>query len=260
MSRSTLRFVPTLRADESPSREAVVALAAQYERCGCRRVTGLLPQAGWAVSRSRVERLWKQEGLKAPAKQPKRGRLWIAVGSYLRLRLAYRLHVWSWDFILDRTEDGPPLKLLVVLDEWSRECRALLVARRVCASAVLDGFADLMQERGVPAYLRPDDGPEMVAATLRGWLGRVRAQTVYITLGSPCWNGYCESFSAKLRYEFQNRELFTTLYEAQVLAEYWRMHFNRVRPHSALGHGPPVPETVMPTRQPPSRIRPRPAA
>jgi len=252
--------VPTPRPDEAPLRRAVIALAAQYGRYGYRRVTALLGQEGWAVSHSRVERLWKQEGLKVPAKQPKRGRLWLADGSCVRLRPAYRDHVWSWDFVMDRTDDGRSLKLLVVLDEWSRECLAIRVERRIRAGDVLEVFADLMQERGVPAFIRSDNGPEMVSGTLRGWLGRVGAQTLYITPGSPWENGYCESFNGKLRDELLNREVFSTRYEAQVLAERWRRHYNRVRPHSALGYRPPAPEAVMvhPLRS--DQMLPRPAA
>jgi transposase InsO family protein len=245
IGRSTIRYVPTPRADEGPLRAAVVRLAAQYGRYGYRRVTALLGREGWQVSRSRVERLWKQEGLRVPARQPKRGRLWLADGSCVRLRPAGRHHVWSWDFVMDRTVDGRPLKLLVVLDEWSRECLAIRVARRLRATDALEVFADLMQEHGVPAFLRSDNGPEMVARVLRGWLGRVGAGTLYITPGSPWENGYCESFNGKLRDELLNRELFTTLREAQVLVEDWRVHYNRVRPHSALGYRPPAPETIM---------------
>jgi transposase InsO family protein len=160
---------------------------------------------------------------------------------------------------MDRTDDGRPLKLLVVLDEWSRECLAIRVARRLRAGDVLAVFADLIQERGVPTYLRSDNGPEMVSRTLRGWLGRVGAGTLYITPGSPWENGYCESFNGKLRDALLHRELFNTLYEAQVLAERWRMHYNRVRPHSALGYRPPAPEAAMtaPTRT--DQLRPLPA-
>jgi len=260
IARSSIRYVPSPRADEGPLRQAVIRLAAQYGRYGYRRVTGLLAQEGWEASRSRVERLWKQEGLRVPARQPKRGRLWLADGSCVRLRPAYRHHVWSWDFVMDRTEDGRPLKLMVVLDEWSRECLALVVARRLRATDVLQVFADLMQVHGVPAHLRSDNGPEMVATTLRGWLGRVGAGPLYITPGSPWENGYCESFNGKLRDELLNRELFTTLYEAQVLVEQWRGHYNRVRPHSALGYRPPAPEAIMPLPPPPDRMLPHPAA
>jgi transposase InsO family protein len=245
IGRSTIRYVPAPRADEGPLRAAVVRLAAQYGRYGYRRVTALLGREGWQVSRSRVERLWKQEGLRVPARQPKRGRLWLADGSCVRLRPAWRHHVWSWDFVMDRTVDGRPLKVLVVLDEWSRECLAIRVARRLRARDALEVFADLMAVHGVPAFLRSDNGPEMVARVLRCWLARVGAGTLYITPGSPWENGYCESFNGKLRDELLNRELFTTLREAQVLVEDWRVHYNRVRPHSALGYRPPAPETVM---------------
>jgi transposase InsO family protein len=161
---------------------------------------------------------------------------------------------------MDRTDDGRPLKLMVVLDEWSRECLAIHVARRIRATAVLQVFADLMQEHGVPTHLRSDNGPEMVAATLRGWLARVGAGTLYITPGSPWENGYCESFNGKLRDELLNRELFYTRYEAQVLVERWRVHYNRVRPHSALGYRPPAPEAIMPVPDTNIRRLPRPAA
>jgi putative transposase len=260
ISRSSLRYVPTPRPDEAPPRQAVIALAAQYGRYGYRRVTGLLAQQGWGVSRSRVERLWKQEGLKVPARQPKRGRLWLADGSCVRLRPTHRHHIWSWDFVMDRTDDGRPLKLMVVLDEWTRECPAIHVARRIRATDVLEVFADLMQLHGVPEHIRSDNGPEMVAVTLRRWLTRVGARTLYITPGSPWENGYCESFNGKLRDELLNRELFYTRYEGQVLAERWRVHYNRVRPHSALGYRPPAPEAIMPLPPTPECTLPLPAA
>ncbi len=192
--RSTIRYVPTPRADEEPLRVAILTLASQYGRYGYRRVTSLLASQGWVVSHGRVERIWKQEGLRVPKRQPKRGRLWLADGSCVRLRPAHRHHVWSWDFVMDRTDDGRPLKLMVVLDEWSRECLAIRVARRLKASDVLEVFADLMEVHGVPAYIRSDNGPEMVAWKLRRWLARLGAGTLYIAPGSPWENGYCESF------------------------------------------------------------------
>ncbi|MBK6779756.1 MAG: IS3 family transposase [Gemmatimonadetes bacterium] len=246
IARSSIRYLPTPRADDGPLRAAIVRLAAQYGRYGYRRVQALLALEGWVVSLSRVERIWKQEGLRVPQRQPKRGRLWLANGSCVRLRPAHRHHVWSWDFVMDRTDDGRPLKLIVVLDEWTRECLAIRVARRLRAPHVLEVFADLMEVHGVPAHLRSDNGPEMVATILRTWLGRVEAGTLYITPGSPWENGYCESFNGKLRDELLNREVFATLHEAQVLVEQWRVHYNRVRPHSALGYRPPAPEAILP--------------
>ena len=240
--RSTIRYLPQPRSDETPLRQAIIRLAAQYGRYGYRQITGLLWQEGWAISRSRVERIWKQEGLKVPQKQPKRGRLWLADGSCIRLRPTHRNHVWSWDFVMDRTNDGRPIKMLTLIDEFTKEALAIYPARRIRAHDVIDIFADVMIERGVPEYIRSDNGPEMVAKKLRRWLGRVGAKTVYITPGSPWENGYCESFNGKLRNELLDGEIFYTLREAQVLIEQWRLHYNRVRPHSALGYRPPAPE------------------
>ncbi len=207
-------------------------------------ITGLLGQEGWQVSRSRVERIWKQEGLKVPQKQPKRGRLWLADGSCVRLRPLHRNHVWSWDFVMDRTDDGRAIKMLTLIDEHTKEALAIYPARRIRANDVIGIFADVMVERGVPEFIRSDNGPEMVAKTLRNWLARVGAKTLYIAPGSPWENGYNESFNGKLRNELLNGEIFYTLREAQVLIEQWRQHYNRVRPHSALGYRPPAPETI----------------
>jgi len=231
-----VRYVPQPRADETPLRRSIIALAAQYGRYGYRQVTGLLWQQGWQISRSRVERIWKQEGLKVPPKQPKRARLWLADGSCVRLRPLYKNHVWSWDFVMDRTVDGRPLKILTLIDEFTKEALAIYVARRIRAHDVIDLLADVMIERGIPEHIRSDNGPEMVAKSLRAWLGRLGTKTLYIQPGSPWENGYCESFIGKLRNELLNGELFYTLREAQVLIEQWRCHYNRVRPHSALGY------------------------
>jgi transposase InsO family protein len=245
ISRSSIRYVPDPRADEGPLRTAIIALASQYGRYGYRLITGLLRQSGWQLSRSRVERIWKQEGLRVPHKQPKRARLWLADGSCMRLRPERRNHVWSWDFVMDRTEDGRPLKILTLIDEFTRECLAIHVARRIRATDVIDIFADVMQARGVPEHIRSDNRPEMIAKNLRRWLGRLGAKTIYITPGSPWENGYCESFNGRLRDELLNGEIFYTLREAQVLIERWRVHFNTIRPHGALGYRPPAPETAF---------------
>jgi putative transposase len=242
ISRSLVRYVPQPRADESPLREAIIRLASQYGRYGYRLITGLLWQEGWDISRSRVERIWKQEGLRVPRKQPKRGRLWLADGSCVRLRPTHRNHVWSWDFVMDRTDDGRPMKILTLIDEFTKEALAVHPARRIRANDVIDIFADVMIERGIPEHIRSDNGPEMVAKSLRKWLGNLGTKTLYIEPGSPWENGYCESFNGKLRDELLNGEIFYTLREAQVLTEQWRQHYNRIRPHSALGYRPPAPE------------------
>ncbi len=244
IGRSSIRYLPQPRSDEEPLRADIIRLAAQYGRYGYRMITGLLGQEGWQVSRSRVERIWKQEGLKVPQKQPKRGRLWLADGSCVRLRPLHRNHVWSWDFVMDLTDDGRAIKMLTLIDEHTKEALAIYPARRIRANDVIGIFADVMVERGVPEFIRSDNGPEMVAKTLRNWLARVGAKTLYIAPGSPWENGYNESFNGKLRNELLNGEIFYTLREAQVLIEQWRQHYNRVRPHSALGYRPPAPETI----------------
>lgn len=244
ISRSSLRYVPEPRSDEGPLRTAIIGLAAQYGRYWYRQTTGLLWAGGWDVSRSRVERIWKQEGLRVLQKQPKCGRLWLADGSCIRLRPLHRNHVWSWDFVIDRTQDGRVLKILTLIDEYTKESLAIHVAGRIRASDVIYIFVDVIVERGVPEYIRSVNGPEMVAKVLRHWLGRVGTKTAYIMPASPWQNGYCESFNGKLRNERLNGEIFYTLKEAQVITEQWRWHYNRIRPHSALGYRPPALETT----------------
>ena len=245
IQRSSIRYIPAPRSDEGPLRADIVRLAAQYGRYGYRRVTALLWQEGWTISQSRVERIWKQEGLKVPQKQPKRGRLWLNDGSCVRLRPLHKKHVWSWDFVMDRTDDGRVIKILTLIDEYTKEALAVYPARRIRANDVIDLFADVMVERGVPEYIRSDNGPEMIAKVLRNWLARVGTKTAYIMPGSPWENGYCESFNGKLRNELLDGEIFYTLREAQVIIEQWRWHYNRIRPHSALGYRPPAPETTV---------------
>jgi putative transposase len=222
--------------------DRIVALASQYGRYGYRRITALLRDEGWRVNHKRVERIWRQEGLKVPKKQPKRGRLWLNEGSCLRLRPQKKDHVWSYDFALARTTDGRPLRILVILDEHTRECLALVVARRISSQDVLDWIYSLFIDRGVPEYIRSDNGPEFTAKAVREWLGRIGVRTLFIEPGSPWENGYVESFIGKLRDELLNGEIFDTLLEARVVIETWGREYNLVRPHSALGYRPPAPE------------------
>ena len=246
VTRSTIRYIPQPREDESALTAAVTRLAAQYGRYGYRRVHALLLQEGWQVSHSRVMRIWRQEGLKVPYKQPRRSRLWLNDGSCIRLSPKHRNHVWSWDFVFDRTRDGRTLKLMVVMDEFTRRCLAIHVARRIRSKEALEVFADLMARHGIPKHIRSDNGPEMVAEELRNWLNNMGAKTAYITPGSPWENGYCESFNGRMQDELLNGEIFYTLKEAQVVIEYWRRHYNTKRPHSALGYHPPAPEVMLP--------------
>jgi putative transposase len=245
-SRATQRRTPKIRGDEPALTEAIVRLAKKYGRYGYRRVRQLLVDEGWRVSVKRVYRIWRREGLKVPKKQPKRGRLWLNDGSCIRLRPERSNHVWSYDFVQDRTQDGRPIRMLTVIDEFTRRCLAIVVARRLRSDDVLHCLTDLMSWHGPPEHIRSDNGPEFVARNVRTLLTRLGVKTLYIEPGSPWENGYCESFNSKLRDELLEGEQFSTLYEAQVLIERWRRHYNTIRPHSSLGYRPPAPETILP--------------
>jgi transposase InsO family protein len=256
--RSTQRKAPRRPDDEAGLTADVVALATRYGRYGYRRITALPRGAGWAVNRKRVERIWRREGLKVPARRPKRGRLGLNDGSCVRLRPERPDHVWAYDFVQDRTRDGRALRMLVVVDEFSRECLAIRVERRLTSDDVLAVLAELFAARGVPEHIRSDNGPEFVAGAVREWLARLGVGALFIEPGSPWENGYVESLNGKLRDELPDREVFHSLREAQVLIEAWRRHYNGVRPHSALGYRPPAPEAVP--WPGPAWIPPRPAA
>lgn len=244
--RATQRRTPKIRHDEAALTEAIVRLAKKYGRYGYRRVRQLLVDDGWRVSVKRVYRIWRREGLKVPKKQPKRGRLWLNDGSCIRLRPERPNHVWSYDFVQDRTQDGRPIRMLTVIDEFTRRCLAIVVARRLRSDDVLQCLTDLFVAHGPSEHIRSDNGPEFVARNVRSWLDRIGVKTLYIEPGSPWENGYCESFNSKLRDELLECEQFSTLYEAQVLIERWRRHYNAIRPHSSLGYRPPAPETILP--------------
>jgi transposase InsO family protein len=239
-------------SDEPRLVKRVVELAREYGRYGYRRITGMLRLEGWRVNHKRVERLWRREGLKVPKKQPRRRRLWLNDGSCIRLRPQYRNHVWSYDFVHHQTHEGRPLRMLTVMDEYSRECLSIDVARRLDGEDVMDRLTQLFVQRGTPAYLRSDNGSEFTSGRIRNWLKQVRVKTLFIEPGSPWENGYIESFNGKLRDELLNLEIFDTLVEARVLIERWRRHYNQIRPHSSLGYRPPAPEAILPSHLPAS--------
>ena len=242
--RSTQRKVPRGRADEAVLTADIVALASQYGRYGYRRIAAMLRDAGWAVNVKRVERIWRREGLKVPQKQPKKGRLLLNDGSCIRLRPERPNHVWSYDFVESRTHDGRKFRMLNVIDEFTRECLAIRINRKLNSTAVIDVLTDLFILRGVPGHVRSDNGPEFIAKAVRDWIDAVGAKTAFIEPGSPWENGYCESFNSKLRDELLNGEIFYSLAEARVVIEAWRVHYNTVRPHSSLGYRPPAPEAI----------------
>jgi len=243
--RSTQRYHKRPADDEDFLTSRIIELASQYGRYGYRRVTALLRNEGWIVNHKRVERIWRSEGLKVPQKQPKRGRLWLNDGSVVRLKPLFSQHVWSYDFMQARTHNGVPFRILNVLDEYSRECLASRVARRFTHHDVLEILTELFIQRGVPVHIRSDNGAEFTAKRVRSWLSRLQIKPLFIEPGSPWENGYIESFNGKMRDELLNGEIFYTLKEARVLIEIWRKEYNTIRPHSALGYRPPVPEAIM---------------
>lgn len=242
--RATQRYGSIERDDEGPLTRRIIELASAYGRYGYRRIAGMLRNEGWSVNHKRVERIWRLEGLKVPKKQPKRGRLWLNDGSCVRLRPERRDHVWAYDFVQGRTHDGRAFRMLTVVDEFTRECLAIDVARRLNSDDVLERLAWLMVTRGVPEHIRSDNGPEFTSRVVRRWLRRVGVKTLFIEPGSPWENGYVESFNGKLRDELLDREEFYSLREAKVLIERWRVHYNEVRPHSSLGYRPPAPAAI----------------
>ena len=244
--RKTQRRVILPPAEEKQLTEDVISLATKYGRYGYRRITALLNNnLGWQVNHKRVARIWRREGLKVPRKQPKRGRLWLNDGSCIRLRPEHQDHVWSYDFMMDRTVNGRVFKILNIIDEYTRECLTTLVDRKIKADDVIDQLFNLFIFRGIPEHVRSDNGPEFTARAIRKWLHRLGVKTLFIEPGSPWENGYIESFNGKMRDELLDREIFDTLAEAKVLISQWRREYNQVRPHSAKNYQPPAPEAKL---------------
>ncbi len=243
--RTSQRYQAVTASDEGPLTSAIVRLASLYGRYGYRRITALLRTEGWHVNHKRVERIWRREGLKVPTKQPKRGRLWLNDGSCIRLRPCWQNHVWAYDFVQARTHDGRAFRMLTVIDEFSRECLAIEVARRLRSDDVLHVLTDLFVQHGPPDHVRSDNGSEFTAKAVRAWLSRIGVKTLYIEPGSPWENGYNESFNGKLGDELLKGEIFYSLKEAKVLIEQWRRHYNTIRPHSALRYRPPAPQAIQ---------------
>ena len=260
--RSTQRKIPQGRNDEERLTADTVELARQYGRYGYRKIAELLRRAGWLVNDKRVERIWRREGLKVPARQPKRGRLWLTDGSCIRLRAEHRNHVWSYDFVEDRIHNGRRIRMLNIIDEFTHECLAIRVSRRLKSIDVIDALSVLFILRGVPGHIRSDNGPEFIAKAVQDWIAAVGARTAYIAPGSPWENGFIESFNARLRDELLDGEIFYTLREAQIVIESWRRHYNAVRPHASIGYRAPAPEVFVPAfaAGPAAQSRPAPPA
>ena len=245
VSRSVQRYYPKRADDEDRLRKAITRLALNYGRYGYRRITALLKAEGWIVNHKRVERIWREEGLKVPKKQKKRGRLYLNDGSCIRLRPCWQNHVWSYDFVADKLANGKSIRMLTVIDEYSRKCLAIKVARRLKSDDVLEVLSELFITEGMPHYIRSDNGSEFTAKTLKEWLKKLKVNTAYIEPASPWENGYNESFNGRLRDELLNGEMFYTLAEAKAIIEEWREHYNHIRPHSSLGYKPPAPMAAV---------------
>jgi len=247
LSRTTWRHLPIPRDDETPMRAEVIRLARAYGRYGYRTITSLMRNAGWlSVTSAKVARIWREEGLKVPQKQPPRGRLWLNDGSCMRLRATHPNHVWSYDFVFIRDAYGGKIRMLTMIDEFSRRCLTIHCARRIGSIQVIEQLANAMVVHGIPEYIRSDNGPEFIAKDLRKWLSGIGVQTAYIEPGSPWENGFCESFNGTFRDNLLNGELFYSIKEARVVVGEWVKHYNHVRPHSALGYRPPAPQTQVP--------------
>jgi transposase InsO family protein len=245
MLRSSYRYEPIVDEQREILRCRIIELAKEYGRYGYKTITSMLRNEGWDVGKDRVYTIWREEGLKVPAKQPKRARLWLADGATVRFRPEYPNHVWSYDFVADRTHDGRPYKILNIIDEFTRECLCSYVARRIRSQDVILILADLFLKKGIPMHIRSDNGPEFIARKLLGWFKLLEISPLFIEPGSPWENGYIESFNGKMRDNLLNGEIFYTLLEAKVIIEKWRHHYNQIRPHSSLRGRPPVPESTL---------------
>lgn len=240
LARSTYQLRPTRKADEGRLADAILAVVRKHPRFGYRRVWALLRAGGWRVNRKRVHRAWRRLGLRVPKSRRTRRRLGSSGNACSRRRADGKDHVWAWDFIHDRTADGKALKWLSVVDEYTRECLALEVGRGLTGHRVTEVLGRLFAERGVPAHIRSDNGPEFIAQVVRRWLAGRAVEVLYIAPASPWENGYAESFHGKVRDELLAVEEFGSLREAEVVGAEWRRAYNHDRPHSSLGYRTPV--------------------
>lgn len=243
--RSTQRYIPLQNPFGERIRTRVLELASEFGRYVFRTITDMLRLEALHVGKDRFTRFGAKKDEKCRKSQPKRGRLWQADGSTIRLRSEFENHVRSYDFLFERTHDGRTIKILSIIDKFSRKCLACLVARRIRAQDVILLRADLYLKLGNTKYVRSDNGPKFIVEKLRHWFRTLEVEPLYIMPGAPWENGYVESFNKKIRDQFLNGEIFYTLREAQVLIERWRIHYNMIRPHSSLHGRPPAAEAML---------------
>lgn len=239
-ARATQRYEPLKPDQDRPLVKRMAGLRRKHPRYGYRRIWNELVREGWRVNRKRVHRLWREAGWQIRRKAKKKRRLGSSENSCMEHSAEHRGHVWSYDFVLDRTEDGRQLKFLPILDEFTRESLSIEVERSITGDYVVDTLAYLFEVHGAPEFIRSDNGPEFIATAVKDWLEDSGVQTLYIEPGSPWENGYSESFNSRFRDELLDRELFMTLAEAKVLAEQHRVFHNLDRPHSSLGYRTPA--------------------
>lgn len=238
--RSSQRLETVIPDDEPQLLKEMGRFARCHPRYGYRRIHRELLREGWRINRKRVHRLWRREAMQVPRKRIKRRSLGDSANSCIRHRAEYRNHVWAYDFLFDRTEDGRQVKIFAIVDEYTRECVATHVARSIKATDVIDVLARAMVERGRPQYIRSDNGPEFIATAVTKWLASIGTNTLFVEPGAPWENGYIESFNSRMRDELLNGELFFGLAEARYLVESWRVEYNTNRPHSALNYMTPI--------------------
>jgi putative transposase len=254
-SRRTQRYQARRADDEGALVRRMLELVRLHPRYGYRRIWAILnKQEGWRVNCKRIYRLWRQEQLKVPQKRRKKRRLGTSDNGCIRQRALHKDQVWTWDFIFDVTANGRSIKWLSIVDEFTRECLALEVNRKMTAVEVIDVLRELSAIRGLPEHIRCDNGPEFIAEAIRTWLTASKVQTLYIEPGSPWQNGYAESFHARLRDELLSVELFETLAEAKMLATQWRLEYNHRRPHSSLDYQTPAAFAATCVGRPPLRL------
>ena len=233
--RSTYRYpVKSPLPQQVQLHQRIVSLSWQYPRYGYRRIRAVLEREGWSVSRKQVKRIRRKEGLKVHPKPQRIPRQGVSTG--LPTQATHRNHVWTWDFIFDRTDKGSTLKMLTMLDEYTRQCLAIRVERQIRSGQVLATLWQAMMQYGIPEHIRSDNGTEFIAGKIQRWLRVNQINTLYIEPGSPWQNGYIESFHSRFRDECLNREWLLNLREARVVIEDWRQHYNTERPHSRLGY------------------------
>lgn len=238
--RSTQRRKAKPRDDEATLTKRMRELVRQRPRFGYRRIAAMLRREGWRANPKRIYRLWRREGLKVPRKKRKRRSLGMSENACHCRRAEHKDHVWTWDFVFDRTTSGSALKWLSIVDEFTRECLCLKAARSITSEDVIDALAELFAMRGVPHHVRSDNGPEFIALAIQKWLAQVGVKALYIAPGAPWENGYAESFHSRLEDEFLALEEFESVAAARRLTTAWQDDYNHHRPHSSLGYLTPV--------------------